>query len=1596
MSFLFGKKSKQPPAGLPPATRDVHTSGGSRGPSGQQQPNGVNSKGQTPTPERSVNNSIGGANTPSPEDGSDQRGATDQDLQYGARPPLTGPSPPVSANNASPYPWSQRRLTFTSSQPNPFPRYGAAVNAVSSKEGDLYLMGGLVNGSTVKGDLWMIEAGAQSLACYPVGTTFEGPGPRVGHASLLVGNAFIVFGGDTKVDDRDKLDDTLYLLNTSTRHWSRSMPPGPRPAGRYGHTLNILGSRIYVFGGQVEGYFFNDLVAFDLNALQNANSRWDMLIPNTADGGPPEGQIPPARTNHTIVSWNDKLYLFGGTNGTQWFNDVWSYDPRQVAWTQLDCIGYIPAPREGHSAALVNDVMYIFGGRTEDGTDLGDLAAFKITSRRWFTFQNMGPAPSPRSGHSMTAFGKQIVVLAGEPSSAPRNIDELSMVYVLDTGKIRYPNDQQIQQTPTGERVPGNRRPSTERPAGGSSATRGAIPPNSTGGPPDGLRRVFSGSRESMVGPGPGPQPGSGPPPNMGFPPGTAPGIGTSSANRVHDMSTMSGPMPAGPPGTGSRSPYPPLGQAPSGPPPQQQAPPPRPNGVIPQMGGQGPRSKTPTKDQRGYGPPVDTGHINSFDRETVSPGVESPPQQDALRSQSPMVNGRRTPTQHSLPNQQGMRGTHNGADAEDERMVDAEPMRSRSRQAEQQREIRRMEVSEEYPPSNLPSQQPLQNQRSFNREYESSGGMPRPSFEANKERSPIHAQQLQQLEDLKTQQEGLNEQLDAVRSQNAWYASELALAKKAGYQQHSSQSALDEKAFNDEEQPLVEALIAMRAQLADVQQSVDSRVNAAGEQVALVEHQRDVAVREAAYAKAKLAALGGSHSGTPSSEAISKDLDGEDRSDDLGRKLATALATQHDLRATISSMTTDIETERRARELAEATAATAQARVREVHEVYHPEESENLRAELHQLAMKLRDEAAQRAEAYARADVLESDKEDLSRRLNEALENTQQHVLIFGSLREAVSASNDKTDHLERKLDEERAQREMIDQKLLQLRSEHEERTAELEMTTRKLRDAEELAETHANESRKHREVILGGLDKIGTRDLGASRSAAVDERVALLQQQVEDSHELVHKNQADANTAAEKLRRAEERIAVLESHQQQSSREILTIRKHLQEAVLESQSYQTLRNEAQRALEHHQRDTSAMLIQHNALKELLEERPEKPRSRPNTPEQSRMRDLEEQLENSLQSQTELKADYEAREQEADRMYREKLELLENDYQSAVGYVKGTEKMLKHMKDELSKYKVELNKHRKQNQRLQEELDGAQQSRSIAPEAAAEWEQERQSLRQEIDEMQASMKDSVNQLERQMEEIQQELYSAQEERDHYRQGNEQYQQQLTQTTQQAHRDLEQLKSENSMLESRAVDAENKVTLLLDQVGNSVTNYRRQSQQMNGHHRNMSTNSTATMGLPEAATANHGGGPQRPMHSQSNSVATDTTFAGGSDRNSMALDHLASELENLRTHWEGTHRNYRLSNQFESERTPTSASTTGGPGMSESLANWRKRLEEEDEERERSDSHSPPGKAGPGGLDFSGGKTAGVGATTVDPRVGGRPMMREEEDKYKI
>ncbi|KAI9805344.1 MAG: Negative regulator of mitotic exit [Piccolia ochrophora] len=1524
MAFFFKSKknqnsalpaqTKDSPSSLPPSS--IPSTQGLNGiPAGIKDREKEGGRIQTPTPSSSVNNSLnslGGTATPSPE----QKVAVNKvetDFQGPRNVPsnaLVGTNP-----NAALFPWSQRRLNYTSTDAGPFPRYGAAVNSVASKEGDIYLMGGLINGSTVKGDLWMIEADAGNVACYPLATTAGLPGPRVGHASLIVGNAFIVYGGDTKIDDRDQLDDTLYLLNTSTRQWSRAMPSGSRPSGRYGHTLNIVGSKIYIFGGQVEGAFFNDLVAFDLNTLQQPTNKWEMLVANSHEGGPPPGQIPPARTNHTVVSWNDKLFLFGGTNGVQWFNDVWTYDPRTNFWSQLDCIGYIPAPREGHAAALVGDVMYIFGGRTEEGSDLGDLAAFRISSRRWYTFQNMGPSPSPRSGHSMTAYGKSIVVLGGEPSSAPRDAAELSLVYVLDTGKIRYPNDQPQQQA-TPDRTPANRRPSNEA----KSLLPQSRPPASRDGsaPPTDLRdpkRIVGPPRESAVG-------GTNQFQRQGEPittngPGVVPGAGPGFSQGANP-----------PAGVGSRLPRASMAQAPSGPPPQQQAPPPRPNGILPTP--PGPRSRTPTRGDRSYSPAVETTRIPIADKENISPNSR----ENQPLKEPPLTNGRRTPT----PQQPKA--------ASKPKEMTPEPVRSRSRQARQQ-------GSFDSTNENTTTSKPAVAKTFFNESQSISGGTHQRKGSVDSATSPK----------VRQQDETLSKELDAARGMNAWYASELAIARKAGYMPTTSSSPfLDEKATEslpEDDRPLVEALVAMKAELTKVQGSVDSQTTLAAKRIAEVENQRDVAVSEAVYAKAKLAAHGGSHGGTPQLDASSRELSGmdADRSAEINRKLASSLTIQTELRNKLEVLTAEVQAEKQARQIAEGTASSAQTRISELDtfKQRNASELESLRAQLHHAEKSARHEAAGSAESVPRAKMLQADNDELRERLEEAIGISKEHAATLNSMREAVIASNERTSLLERKLEEVGDQRENLERKLRQLRAEHEERTHELDSTTRKLKDAEDMAEAHAAEAQKHRETVLAGLEKVTGRDLDKLGGQAANERAAIMEAQVASTNVLVRTSQAAADAAAEKLRAAEERIAGLEAYQEQASREGLTTRKQLQNALRDFQSLQAENTEIRQQLSSHQLEANAILVQHGALKDLLSERgmsgSENRRahnaSGSSSPEQARLRELEQQLEASISAHHETRSSFEAREQEADRAYREKLEQLENDYQSAVHYVKGTEKMLKRMKDELSKYKSH-------NARLQSELEDAQQ-RSSSPSTRngppPDWEHEQQTLRAEISSLQDRTKASIHNLESQLSSISAELATTRSERDHYHTASVDASAHLASLTQQTRQDLDAMKAENAQLEVRALDAEQKVSLLLDQVETSVDHYRRASRAMDP---------SAPNGIPPLSH------PSLPQHSRnlSSSANTDADVAtdpvspaspSGSaattldNRTSLALDNLASELDALRTHWETTNKNYRLSNTFDFERTPTSATgevVDDGNDFGGSLAGWRRRLEIEERERE--------------------------------------------------
>ncbi len=137
-------------------------------PSGSGSGSGVN-------PNTNTGSSPGHANVPS-------NGT--HDSTSSTRSPLANmlPSPSVS-NRSTNTPWSRLRVAKT-----PFPRYRHAACNLAATDGELYMIGGLQDGS-VYGDTWSIDVNRGTAELIE---SYEGvPAPRVGHSCVLLGNAFI-------------------------------------------------------------------------------------------------------------------------------------------------------------------------------------------------------------------------------------------------------------------------------------------------------------------------------------------------------------------------------------------------------------------------------------------------------------------------------------------------------------------------------------------------------------------------------------------------------------------------------------------------------------------------------------------------------------------------------------------------------------------------------------------------------------------------------------------------------------------------------------------------------------------------------------------------------------------------------------------------------------------------------------------------------------------------------------------------------------------------------------------------------------------------------------------------------------------------------------------------------------------------------------------------------------------------------------------------------------------------------------------------------------------------------------------------------------
>jgi dynein heavy chain len=164
---------------------------------------------------------------------------------------------------------------------------------------------------------------------------------------------------------------------------------------------------MYVFGGYGgDGYArrdFNDLHVLDCYS-------WEWIALETT------GDVPPPRSGHQAVAVGTDLYVFGGWNSVEEFDDMYVLDTELLEWTKLhEASGpsSFGAPRWNFSALSVFAVPYwkifMFGGNSghliEDnnpqGTYKSDMLVYEIGRGEWSSPTVIGECPQGRSDTDM-------------------------------------------------------------------------------------------------------------------------------------------------------------------------------------------------------------------------------------------------------------------------------------------------------------------------------------------------------------------------------------------------------------------------------------------------------------------------------------------------------------------------------------------------------------------------------------------------------------------------------------------------------------------------------------------------------------------------------------------------------------------------------------------------------------------------------------------------------------------------------------------------------------------------------------------------------------------------------------------------------------------------------------------------------------------------------------------------------------------------------------------------------------------------------------------------------------------------------------------
>ncbi|TGZ76531.1 galactose oxidase [Ascodesmis nigricans] len=328
---------------------------------------------------------------------------------------------------------------------------------------NIYVFGGR-DMNTCFSDLYVLDADAMSWSKPEVHG--DVPPPLRAMTMTPVRNKLVIFGGgDGKYYQND-----VWVFDSITCKFTQ--PPvysSKRPWPRRAHAACYYKNGIYVFGGGDGVHAMNDVWRLDVTDL-NKGVYWKELSPSdyepltplgmattttTTTTSPPSSSSsgapsqppssagsgmgqeemkyrskPPCRGYHTASMIGSNLVIYGGSNGTECYDDVWVFNVEELVWKYVAV--QHARQRLCHTATVVGSFLFIVAGH--DNVDyVNDVLLLNLVTMTWDSKRIFGAPPSARGYHSTILYDSRLFVIGGY-----NGIQTFSDTYILELAVSSY------------------------------------------------------------------------------------------------------------------------------------------------------------------------------------------------------------------------------------------------------------------------------------------------------------------------------------------------------------------------------------------------------------------------------------------------------------------------------------------------------------------------------------------------------------------------------------------------------------------------------------------------------------------------------------------------------------------------------------------------------------------------------------------------------------------------------------------------------------------------------------------------------------------------------------------------------------------------------------------------------------------------------------------------------------------------------------------------------------------------------------------------------------------------------------------------------